>query len=175
MGPGQICHVNLEARAELPWWDWLLDNWAGTSVHQFLLFRHPDHHLYTDASGTWDCSAWSPPHWLQIQWSAETSLLYCTQRAIPNCHRDSSVGHFWTGKLILCHCDNAAVVTQVNKLHGRDLKTGHMLKCLVFLQAVYDCRIKGIHAAGVNNPLADATKTEVCLVTAIFDYLGYQQ
>ena len=54
---GQIRRVNLEAHAELAWWDWLLDNWTGTSVHLFLLLRHPDHHLYTDASGTWGCSA----------------------------------------------------------------------------------------------------------------------
>ena len=40
MGPGQICRVNLEAHAELAWWGWLLDNWAGTSVHQFLLLSH---------------------------------------------------------------------------------------------------------------------------------------
>ena len=51
MGPGQIHNVNLEARAELAWWDWLFDNWAGTSVHQFLLLRHPDHHLYAEAPG----------------------------------------------------------------------------------------------------------------------------
>ena len=65
-------------------------------------------------------------------------------------------GPFWTGKLILCHCDNAAVVTQVNKLHGRDPKADHMLKCLAFLQAVYDCRIRAIHVAGVNNPVVCA-------------------
>ena len=67
MGPEQICRVNLEACAELVWWDWLLDNWTGTSVHQFLLLGHPDHHLCTDASGTRGCSAWYLPHWLQIQ------------------------------------------------------------------------------------------------------------
>ena len=65
-------------------------------------------------------------------------------------------GPFWTGKLFLCHCDNAAVVTQVNKLHGREPKADHMLKCLAFLRAVYDCRIRTIHVAGVNNLVADA-------------------
>lgn len=52
MGPGQIRCVNLKDCAELAWWDWLLDNWTGTYLYQFLLLRHPDHHLYTDASGT---------------------------------------------------------------------------------------------------------------------------
>ena len=31
-----------------------------------------------------------------------------------------------------------------------------MLKCIAFLQAVYECRIRAIHVAGVNNPVADA-------------------
>ena len=50
MGLGQIHRVNLEAHAELAWWDWLLDNWTGTSVHQFLLLRHPDQHTDEDRS-----------------------------------------------------------------------------------------------------------------------------
>ena len=65
-------------------------------------------------------------------------------------------GPFRTGKLILCHCDNAAVVTQVNKLHGHNSKADHMLKCLAFLQAVHDCWIRTVHVAGVNNPVADS-------------------
>ena len=67
MVPGQIRRINSEARAELAWWDWLLDNWTGASMHHFLLLRHPDHHMYTDASGSWNCSACFLPHWFQIQ------------------------------------------------------------------------------------------------------------
>ena len=47
MGSGQIHRINLEACAELVWWDWLLDNWVGASMHQFPMLKHPDHHLYT--------------------------------------------------------------------------------------------------------------------------------
>ena len=126
-------------------------------MHQFLLLKHPDHHLCTDASGTWGCSAWSPPRWLQIQWSAETSLpSIALKELFPIVIATAVWGPSWRGKLILCHCDNAAVVAQVNKLHGRDPKAGHMLKCLAYLQAVYDCQIRAIHVAGVNNPIADA-------------------
>ena len=65
-------------------------------------------------------------------------------------------GSQWSGSLVLCHCNNAAVLTQVNRLHSRDPKASHMLKCLAFLQAVYDCRVRAIHAAGVNNHNTDA-------------------
>ena len=157
MVPGQIRRINLEARSELAWWDWLLDNWTGVSVHQFLLLRHPDHHLHTDASGAWGCSAWSLPHWFQMQWSPETTLpSIALKELFPIVMATAMWGHLWAGSLVLCHCDNAAVVSQVNKLHARDPKANHMLRCLAFLQAIYDCRVRAVHVAGVNNPDADA-------------------
>lgn len=119
--------------------------------------RHPDHHLYTNASCTWGRSAWSLSHWLQIQWSAETPLpIIALKELIPIVIATAVWGPLWTGSLILRHCDNAAVVAQVNKLHGCDLKASHMLKCLAFLQAVYDCRVRAMHITGVNNPVTDA-------------------
>ena len=62
--PRQVRRLNLEARAELAWWDLLLENWPGISIHQILMLRQPDHHLYTDAAGSWGCGAWAQPHWL---------------------------------------------------------------------------------------------------------------
>ena len=157
MVPGQIRCINLEARSELAWWDWLLDNWTGVSVHQFLLLRHPDHHLHTDASGAWGCSAWSLPHWFQMRWSPETTLpSIALKELFPIVMATAMWGHLWAGSLVLCHCDNAAVVSQVNKLQARDPKANHMLRCLAFLQAIYDCRVRAVHVAGVNNPDADA-------------------
>ena len=79
-------------------------NWTGTSVHQFLLLRQPNHHMYTDASGTWGCDAWSLPHWLQIQWSTKTSLpSIALKELFPVVIATAVWGPFWTGKLILCH------------------------------------------------------------------------
>ena len=43
---------------------------------------------------------------------------------------------------IVCHSDNTAVVTQVNRLHAHDPLAGHMLRCLVFFQALYGCRLR---------------------------------
>lgn len=60
------------------------------------------------------------------------------------------------GSLVICHCDNAAVIAQVNKLHACDpWASRHMLRCLAFLQDICDCKIKAVHVAGVNNPGAD--------------------
>ena len=53
--PGWTRRLNLAARSELAWWDLLLEHWSGMSVHQFLLLKLPDRHLFTDASGSWGC------------------------------------------------------------------------------------------------------------------------
>lgn len=47
-------------------------------------------------------------------------------------------GRLWRGHLVLCHCNNTAVVTQVNRLHAHDPQASHMLRCLAFLKALHD-------------------------------------
>ena len=37
MSQGQIRRLNTAARTDLAWWQIMLDNWSGTSIHQFLL------------------------------------------------------------------------------------------------------------------------------------------
>ena len=73
MGSGQICHITVTWRPGQSWHGWIGSyNWTATSVHQLLLLKHPDHHLYIDASGTWGCSAWSTL--VQFWLSSETLL-----------------------------------------------------------------------------------------------------
>ena len=154
--PGQVRRLNLEARAELAWWDLLLKNLPGISIHQFLMLRQPDHHLYTDAAGSWGCGAWAEPHWLQVPWSNQTPLTtIATKELFPIVLALAVWGRLWRGHLVLCHCDNTAVVSQVNRLHARDPQASHMLRCLAFLQALHDCRIRAVHLAGAANTDAD--------------------
>ena len=49
MSHGQCRRLIVEARADLAWWHSLLSVWVGLSVHQFLLLRSPDCHLFSDA------------------------------------------------------------------------------------------------------------------------------
>ena len=74
MKAGQIRRLNLAARADLGWWQSFLTLWSGTSIQQFLILRKPDHHLYTDASGTWGCAAWSATRVFQLPWPAQSAL-----------------------------------------------------------------------------------------------------
>ena len=83
-------------------------------------------------------------------------LVLLLKSYFPSSWRQPCGGTSGRGSLVLCHCDNAAVVSQVNKLHARDPKANHMLRCLAFLQAIYDCRVRAVYIAGVNNSDADA-------------------
>ena len=86
----------------------------------------------------------------------ESSTSYlCPARAFPDRISGSCVGPMWKGHLVLCLCDNAAVVSQLNKLHARDIRASHMLRCLAYLQAVYDCRLRAVHVAETRNSSAD--------------------
>lgn len=97
MKRGQVRICNCEAHAELAWWHTLLSNWSSLSVHQFLLLRQPDQHLFSDASGSWGCGAWCLPQRLQVPWPRDTECAI----------QDPS----WRGQLIVCHSYNMAVVS----------------------------------------------------------------
>lgn len=76
------------ARTDLAWWQIMLDNWSGTSIHQFLLLQEPFHHLFSDASGSWGCGTFSLPAWLQFAWPRKNPLLSIT---IKDCTHMSSL------------------------------------------------------------------------------------
>ena len=68
MRQGQVRRLNSAARLDLAWWQFMINNWKGTSIQQLLLLQEPSHHLYTDASRSWGCGAYSLPVWLQFSW-----------------------------------------------------------------------------------------------------------
>ena len=145
--PGQIRRLNREAQAELSWWSLLLTYWPGTLIQQFLILRQPDRHLYTDASGSWGCGAWCQTYWFQLPWEClPPHGLHYPEGACTHCAGHSSWGPMWRGSLVMCHCDNAAVVSQVNRLHAKD-RAHKLLYALALLQALYDCRIRAVHRA----------------------------
>ena len=100
MKAGQIRRLNLAARADLGWWQSFLTLWSGTSIQQFLILRKPDHHLYTDASGTWGCAAWSATRVFQLPWPAQ-SALSTSALQLPIVLACALWGHQWAGSLVL--------------------------------------------------------------------------
>lgn len=156
MRQGQIRRLNAAARTDLAWWQIMLDNWSGTSIHQFLLLQEPSHHLFSDASGSWGCGAFSLPVWLQFAWPRENPLhSIALKELFPIVLACLVWGHQWTGTYVLCHSDNVAAVCQVNRLFARDPIAAHLLHCLALSMALFDFRIRAVHIAGSMNIGAD--------------------
>ena len=123
MQPKQTWHLNCAARCDLALWSIMCSHWSGISVHQFLLLQEPKHLLFTDASKSWGCGAWTSPHWLQWQWT-ESSALHMhsimLKELFPITLACAVWGLEWSRSYVVCHSDNSAAVSQVNHLHARD-------------------------------------------------------
>ena len=65
-------------------------------------------------------------------------------------------GPFWRGTLVLCHCDNEAVVAAVKSGYCKDPTLAHMLRCLFFLEAKYDASLSAVHVPSIENRVADS-------------------
>ena len=64
-------------------------------------------------------------------------------------------GRHWSGGSILCKCDNEAVVAVVTSRTSQNKAVMHLLRCLFFLEASFDCHLIATHIPGVYNELAD--------------------
>ena len=156
VGTGRIRRLNKEARRDIGWWLGLCDNWPGISVHQFLLLQDPAHHLFTDASGSWGCGAWSLPYWFCFPWLESIKLhSIALKELFPIVLACATWGSMWRGTYVLCHSDNVAAVAQVNRLHARDPLASHLLRCLAIFQFAFDFRIRATHIRGSLNIGAD--------------------
>ena len=63
--------LNTAFRSNFSWWCTFLESWNGVSMLDDATNRSPDFHLYSDASGSLGCGAWSGTSWLQYLWTNE--------------------------------------------------------------------------------------------------------
>ena len=141
--------LNLGARSELSWWDLLLEHWPGSSVHQFLLFKTARSAYIHRCSGILEL--WCMVSATLVPGTVEQGVGLADKKLLPEVIVVAIWGNIYRGQVILCHCDNAAVVSQVNWLHAQDPQASHMLRCLAYLQPLYDCRLRVAHVAGSKN------------------------
>ena len=65
-------------------------------------------------------------------------------------------GRGCSGKSVMAHCDNAAVVSVINIGSSKDPDLMHLMRCLTFIKVKFDFALFSSHVPGVNNELADA-------------------
>ena len=147
--PGQYCRINAPSRSDLAWWQTLCTSWSRVSTQHLLLLNDPAHHLFTDASGSWGCGAWSLPKWLQIPWQGNLNTAsIAIKELFPIVVACTVWGHLWHRQYILCHSDNTAAVAYVNKLYAKYPLATHLIRCLAYFQALFNFRIRAVHISG---------------------------
>lgn len=151
-------HLSASARADIQWWLDFLPDWNGVSLMLQPNWESAmDFNLTTDASGTigygayfngsWIMGAWTDQHLQQsIQWKELFAILAAT----------ATWGHQWTGKKILFHCDNQAVVKAWHSKAPKNHKLATLFRKLFFLAAKNNFHICLKHIPGLNNEIADA-------------------
>jgi len=67
---GHWVRLNSEFHSDLLWWQTFIASWNGTTMMAALnLPMEPDAVLWSDASGSWGCGAYSGVQWFQCKWS----------------------------------------------------------------------------------------------------------
>ena len=150
----QRVHLNSSARADLAWWHTFLGIWNGSSI---MPPSGAPLLLTSDASGTWGCGALHGNSWFQLQWPESwASVTIAPKELVPIVVAATLWGPQWAGKHVQYLCDNAAVVSAVNKGAARDRTLSHLLRVLAFIAATLDIRFTARHLPGIQNASADA-------------------
>lgn len=159
--PKQLHHwvrLNEDFRSDLAWWICFLKTWNGRSVMDVhTLCWKPDITFSTDASGSWGCGAVWKDRWIQAPWEgvwADQSI--AAKELLPIVLACALWGPHWVGKQVLVLCDNAAAVQVLTTHTSRVPRMMHLLRCLHFIVAHFDIKLRAEHLSGVLNTLADA-------------------
>ena len=154
-GRHHYARLNESCRSDIEWWHAFVSRWNGISMMMKSDFLTPDVQLWTDASGSWGCGAVWGAQWIQISWQHQVPPTF-TQKSIavkellPIIIAVGTWGRCWKGSTVLCHCDNEAVVSVINKGACKDKH------CLFFMEAEFNLSLAACHVPGKANIEADA-------------------
>ena len=150
--------LNAAFRADLEWWHVFLCSWNGVSMMLEECLKSPGVEIWSDASGGWGCGALWGDQWFQLEWSQFydfASASIAVKELLPIVVAAAVWGHLWRGKVVLCHCDNLAVVSAVCGGYCKDPSMAQMLRCLFFVEAKLELTLSAAHVPGVENGPAD--------------------
>ena len=154
--PSHFIRLNVEARADIAWWQCLLQHWNGRS---FFPSPAPTCHVYSDASGSYGCGALTHERnlWLQLRWPDTWSTIgIAAKELVPIIIAAAVWGPFWCGEHVLFHSDNEAVVTIIQRRHARHPLLTNLLRCLFLYASFFHFQFSAVHIPGILNTTADA-------------------
>ena len=127
--------LGTDVRSDLTRWHKFLESWNGVGI--FSTTETPRLTLYTDASGNWGCAGIWDTKWFQSKWGNQAEQWHTAPKELlPIALADLLWGKEWSGRMVLCHCDNRAVVDVVNSGYSRDEDMMHLLHCLFLSQNI---------------------------------------
>ena len=154
--PRHYGRLNQDARADIAWWQCLLRHWNGRS---FFPLASPTRHLYSDASGSYGCGAFSTEQasWFQLQWPHSWSgTSISAKELVPIVLAAAMWGPLWSSNHVCFHCDNIAVVTIIENRNARHTLLTQLLRCLFFYASFFQFHFSASHIPGAHNVVADA-------------------
>ena len=134
-----------------------IHHWNGVSL--LPKTATPRVHVVSDASGSWGAAACWDNEWFQIAWSDYPEFkeaLIAAKELLSFLVAVATWGNKWQSEMVLCHCDNEAVVYAIKGDYTRQANMAHMLCSLFFLEASNGFHCTAKHLFGVQNRLADA-------------------
>ena len=154
--PYHYVHVDVEARADLLWWDHFLQHWNGA-----MFFRQspvPTEHVFTDASGSIGAGGfWKPRYCFQLQWpNSWSDVDIVVKELVPVVIAAALWGRHWYRAHVCFHIDNEAVVGIIQRQSGRSSVIQHLLRCFYFYSALFQFTYTAVHISGESNTAADA-------------------
>ena len=117
--------------------------------------KHPDHMVWSDASGTWGCGAYWRTRWFQYPWT-ESGIEWsiAVKEMIPVMWGCFVWGEEWKNGVVQWNCDNIAVVEVINRGSTKDTHLAHLLRCIHFAEAKHNFMLVAQHVQGVTNDKA---------------------
>lgn len=122
--------------------------------------------ITSDASGAWGCGAYCNDQWFQLAWPeaviAQLSIMF--KELVPIVVAVAVWGQSWTNCSVMSRCDNMAVVEVLRTRTTKEKDVMHLLRCLHFFEAHFECRVQSVHIQGIDNDRADDLSSIIAFI-----------
>ena len=155
--PEHFIRLNHDARSDIEWWASFIEDWNGTAILRTLVNIMPEITMIADASGTWGCGAVYGSSWLQLPWGGLLINAHISiKEMVPIVIGTAIWGKYWKGRSVRILSDNTVVVAAINTNTSKVREIAHLLRCLAFISAHWQCHLSAAHVPGAQNSVADA-------------------
>ena len=150
--------LNASFRADLEWWHAFVSEWNGMALLQGVELEKERKfgRMLRVHGGVVHCGMASGCRWHGVSGPVFGSANISAKELLPIVVAAATWGYHWRGQVVVCHCDNQAVVAALRGGYCREMDMAFLLRCLFFLEARYDLVLQARFIPGVENSLADA-------------------